>query len=505
MGFLLQIMLALCSLVVSESIDESTTQLPWAVFAIAPLPYAVTWLRKRASRAGAYKRAKFVARVEALVPVLMQFVAVAFFGWMRSLEEWFTADLSVLTWPSPIVLLALAPFVVYTAIAIDAQARGVASSNVEVRRSMRSFQLRMFLAGLGPIFGYILVAAFLGRWEYLRIGVEEVRLFGIAFTAVLAVSAIQFLPFFLRWTWETERLTSGPQLELLERVAGLAKFRCEELLVWKTGNMMANAAIVGLFPSSRRVFFTDVLLRQMSPRQLAAVYAHEIGHAKRFHVPILLVWALAFFGGLDGLLSWAEFGDQELELLVLLFGMFLWLLGFGWLSRRIELEADLFCLDLLRDAVGISSALLAVAPANPGRSGWRHFSTYKRIDFVERAALDPEVGRGLRRRLRVVATIGLALCLGVGVQQTEAMATDFPAERTVVDLRLGHFAQAAERRATWGPELEGKQLELLAALVSLAESAGLKDSESRIAAVETCSNRASMALKGGFLNEATGW
>ncbi|MFT7671106.1 MAG: hypothetical protein ACI8X5_003822 [Planctomycetota bacterium] len=42
-------------------------------------------------------------------------------------------------------------------------------------------------------------------------------------------------------------------------------------------------------------------------------------------------------------------------------------------------------------------------------------------------------------------------------------------------------------------------------MVSLAESAGLKDSESRIAAVETCSNRASMALKGGFLNEATGW
>ena len=58
---------------------------------------------------------------------------------------------------------------------------------------------------------------------------------------------------------------------------------------------MANAAIVGFLPGHRTVLFSDSLLAGLPPRELAAVFAHEIGHARRHHVLVFGAWTLVFF------------------------------------------------------------------------------------------------------------------------------------------------------------------------------------------------------------------
>jgi len=503
MGYLGSILFALASLGLVEGLELDPVPRPLAVLVLLPLPHLVGLLERRAALAGRFGWAARAARLGRAVPVLGQVLAVGLFGWQASLEIVFDAELSLFQWPHPALLLALAPFVVLTLLTIDAEARASAAGHGP-RPGLRSFQARMFLTGLGPICAYVLVAALLGASELLRIGVEEVALWSLAFTGALLLTFVVALPRFLRATWDTSPLTDGPQRELLDRVASLANFRCRELLVWNTGGLMANAAIVGLFPAGRRVFFTDALLRQLGPRQLAAVYAHEIGHAKRYHVLLFLLWALAFFAVLDAGLTWVEPQDGTLALALAVAGLSLWLLAFGWLSRRVELEADLFCLELLRDGIGITSALQSVAPSAHNRNSWRHFSTSRRIAFLNRAALEPEVGRRLTRRLRGAAALGLVLFLVTAGWRLAGFTEDYAGERTLVDLRLGRYATAETRLEGLGADAD-RIPEVTRRLTAFATAAGLADFEEREDASGVAAGYAVEAFESDRVDAAAAW
>lgn len=489
MGFLLSILLALASLSMGEVGLETGWQMPALVPLLGLVPYLLGHLESRAGVAGRFRLSALLHRTLRLSPLGLQFLAVGVLGWALTVREWFGGDLGLTIWPRPAQLLVLAPFALYSVTAIDADARANAESGA-IRASLRHFQLRMFLAGLVPVVLYVGGAALVGEWITLRVWIEEVTLFGTGFTAVLVVLLILLLPRFLRSAWDALPLPDGPQLELLKGVARIAQFRCRELLIWRTGNLIANAAIVGLTPGSRRVFFSDALLAQLGPRQLAAVYAHEIGHARRHHVPLFLVWAIGYFGGLDLLAS--TLGEQQ-ELwsgVLLAAGVALWVFGFGWLSRRVELDADLFSLSLLRDGIGITSALLQVARGRRDRGGWRHFGVNRRIEFLGRVVADPSVGARLRRRLGLTWVLG-ALLLAVTVAfQVSGMSADLPEERVVVDLRLGRYESAARHLGRVAAPSEG-----LAELTGLAHEGLGVDFTSPEEAAERCGELADKAVE----------
>jgi Zn-dependent protease with chaperone function len=269
------------------------------------------------------------------------------------------------------------------------------------------------------------------------------------FVGLLLVVLAGLLPRLLQWTWDTAPLGRGPVRELLEAVAWRARFRARDLLVWRTGNLMANAAIVGLYPQSRVVLFSDSLLSMLGPRELAAVFAHEIGHAMRHHVVVFLTWVVAFFLGgellisavLEGVDGGGEWWAVGLGVAVFVS----WFLVFGWLSRRFELEADLYSVDLLGDAPGLISALERVGGRLRDVAGWRHFSTADRIAFIARAISDPAFVGRFRRRLRMFTLAGAVLAavalLGHGV----ALAASWSRDRVVVELCLGRYGEASER------------------------------------------------------------
>ncbi|MBX9817679.1 MAG: M48 family metallopeptidase [Burkholderiaceae bacterium] len=144
----------------------------------------------------------------------------------------------------------------------------------------------------------------------------------------------------------------------------------------------ANAYFTG-FGASKRVVFYDTLLAQLSPAEVDAVLAHELGHFKHKHIVkrmaslfglsllgfALLGWVsqqVWFYTGLGVMPSMTGANDA---LALLLFMMVLPLLGsfvgpvFAQLSRKHEFEADAYAVAHTSGA-DLSSALLKLYKDN---------------------------------------------------------------------------------------------------------------------------------------------
>lgn len=126
----------------------------------------------------------------------------------------------------------------------------------------------------------------------------------------------------------------------------------------------SNAFFTG-FGRFRRIVLFDTLVSQLSPRELEAVLAHEIGHYKRGHIPKTLILSFLFSLAGFALIGWLArqawfyetFGFTlsdgmvpALLLFSLISGLFTFWLGpiLNALSRKHEYEADSFA----REAMG---------------------------------------------------------------------------------------------------------------------------------------------------------
>jgi Zn-dependent protease with chaperone function len=161
-----------------------------------------------------------------------------------------------------------------------------------------------------------------------------------------------FLPFVLRVALRTKPLPDGPLRTRLEAYSRRVGFRFRDIRVWPTGGETSNAVVVGALPRFRYVFITDGLLNALDEDEIEAVFAHEAGHARRGHVLLFFGFTVVlslvqFVPGADvvvgGALSWAPPVVRTLLVMLLWLGVV-----FGWVSRRFEQEADVFCIDTLK-------------------------------------------------------------------------------------------------------------------------------------------------------------
>jgi len=141
----------------------------------------------------------------------------------------------------------------------------------------------------------------------------------------------------------------------------------------------ANAFFTG-FGKMKKVVFFDTLLQQLSPHEIVAVLAHEIGHYKLRHLPkniaASLLQGLAMFYLLSLFLTVDEishaFGMEHISIhasLVffgLLFSPASMLLSmlFNVLSRKHEYQADQFAAASLNSGVPLISALKKISSTN---------------------------------------------------------------------------------------------------------------------------------------------
>lgn len=212
------------------------------------------------------------------------------------------------------------------------------------------------------------------------------------------------------------KLAPLPEGELRARLMALAErtgFAARTIEVMdgskRSGHSNAFFTGVGRF---RRIVLFDTLIAQLTPEELEAVLAHEIGHYRRGHIPKMLAvsaamqlagfWAVAWLCDSAWFNPAFGFAAGQLAPAFLLFGLLggaatFWLTPLmNLLSRKHEYEADAFARVALGGSAAMVGALRKLAQKNltnltphPWFSGFY----YSHPTMVEReAALTAQAG-----------------------------------------------------------------------------------------------------------------
>lgn len=205
------------------------------------------------------------------------------------------------------------------------------------------------------------------------------------------------------------KLTPLPEGDLRTRLLALGdrtgfKAQTIEVIDGSKRSGHSNAYFTG-FGRFRRIVLFDTLIAQLTPEELEAVLAHEIGHYRRGHIPKMIAMSAAMLLGGFFAIAWLArspwfntsfgFPPGELAPSFLLFGLLSGLVTFWFsplgnlLSRKHEYEADAFARDAMGGPVAMVGALRKLAQKNltnltPHR--WFSGFHYSHPTLVEREA-----------------------------------------------------------------------------------------------------------------------
>jgi len=205
------------------------------------------------------------------------------------------------------------------------------------------------------------------------------------------------------------KLTPLPEGELRTRLLALGdrtgfRARTIEVIDGSKRSAHSNAYFTG-FGRFRRIVLFDTLVAQLTPEELEAVLAHEIGHYRRGHIPKMLALSAAMMFGGFAAIAWlarspwfnAAFGFPagELAPAFLLFGLLSGVVLFWFsplmnlLSRKHEYEADAFARGAVGGAAPMIGALRKLAQKNLSNltpHPWFSAFYYSHPTLVEREA-----------------------------------------------------------------------------------------------------------------------
>ena len=197
---------------------------------------------------------------------------------------------------------------------------------------------------------------------------------------LMAIAPNVIMPLFNKFTPLEDEVLKSRVNALMQR----AGFTAKGFFVMDGSKRSAhsNAFFTG-FGASKRVVFFDTLLKQLSPSEMEAVLAHELGHFKHRHIFILMatsfvmtliglallgyvsqqIWFYAGLGVTPNLMG----GNEAVALLLfmLVVPVFTFLLApiSSWRSRVQEYEADAYAVSQAPVA-DLSSALLKLYQDN---------------------------------------------------------------------------------------------------------------------------------------------
>lgn len=197
-------------------------------------------------------------------------------------------------------------------------------------------------------------------------------------------------------------LENEPLTKKLYEVADEAGFPLVELhQISKDMDFSDKPLFVAPVKKTHRVFFTSLVLDNLSVNQLLVVFAHELGHLEARHLrqrAAVKSFIFVFRWFLVGLIIHLTVGEQASAFILLsiisalhvIFGLVEPIFE-GAFSRYCERQADLYALELTRDATSFGSAFSTLIDSLPGgrldsfliRLYATHPPLHKRIAFAQ--------------------------------------------------------------------------------------------------------------------------
>jgi STE24 endopeptidase len=274
-------------------------------------------------------------------------------------------------WAAEAALGAVALDLVLTLVGLPVAAR-LEVVNREWKLSNRSWGLFWADAAKGFLIGAVILAAVgIGLLALIRT-LPGTWWIPAALAAVALVFVFSFLvpviiePLFNRF----EPLPEGPLRDRLMDVAARTEVTVRDILVSdasrRTNSMNAYVSGMG---RTRRIVVWDTTIEQADTDQIAAISAHELGHAARRDVVtgtaagalnvivgVLLLAAALHWRGLLDVAGTPSAADPRSLALILAVGAVLGVVGtplFNAYSRYIEARADQYALDLTEDPTAV--------------------------------------------------------------------------------------------------------------------------------------------------------
>ncbi|MFC1890789.1 M48 family metalloprotease, partial [Thermodesulfobacteriota bacterium] len=241
----------------------------------------------------------------------------------------------------------------------------------------------------------------------------------MTFFAVFLVVLMIYMPQLIQYWWGCKPVKSSEKVDGIKVFLEKMKFRYRNILTWPIfeGRMM-TAGIMGIVARYRYLLVTDSLMEVLSPEELKAVMAHEVGHARYRHLLFYVLFFLGYmilsFGLFDlffyvlasqpyfmELLGEGESSSANLFYLALsipiLISMFVYFrFAMGYFMRNFERQADLYSAKIMGSPMHVISALEKIAMMS-GKSrnipSWHHFSIKERVDCLWRTIKEPELNK----------------------------------------------------------------------------------------------------------------
>lgn len=283
----------------------------------------------------------------------------------------------------------------------------------------------------------------------------------VTYFMVFLVAVAVLGPFLIQKFWRCRPLESGDQRSRIENLCRRANLKYSEILYWPIfGGSMITAGVMGLVNRFRYLLVTEGLLQFLTPGEIDAVVAHEIGHVKRKHLLFYLFffacYLLISYASMDlivfllldakpvrlfirwGAVSQATAVSFAFSLCTIVLFLVYFRFIFGFFMRNFERQADTYVYALFSSAQPLISTLqkIAATSAQPAdKPNWHHFSITERVAFLKRCEADRSWISRHNRKLRnslagflafmlIVAGAGYQLNFGSGGQRLNRHLTE---------------------------------------------------------------------------------
>jgi len=235
----------------------------------------------------------------------------------------------------------------------------------------------------------------------------------ILFLLFFILLAVIF-PVLIKNLWNCRPMPAGPARAHMEEFCRQQYFRYTDIMLWPLyEGRMLTAGVMGVSKKYRYILITPALLEALSPYEIEAVLAHEIGHVKKYHLQLYLLLFLGFglvaglivspmiyfllnsnifyhiisFASIDPEAALTFWGTAPMFVIMLVYFRYV----FGFFMRNFERQADLAVFKALGESEPLINSLEKISWMSGNirdKPSWHHFGIGERVDFLEKCNRD---------------------------------------------------------------------------------------------------------------------
>ena len=297
----------------------------------------------------------------------------------------------------------------------------------------------------------------------------------ILFLLFFLLLAIIF-PVLIKNLWNCQAMPDGPARSHMEEFCRKQNFKYTDIMLWPLyEGKMLTAGVMGLSKRYRYLLITPALLETLTPYEIEAVLAHEIGHVKKYHLQLYLLLFMGF-GLVASLLAspllyillnsnffyhiinatkidpetaLTFWGTAPIFIIMLVYFRYV----FGFFMRNFERQADAQVFKLLGDSTPLISSLEKIGWLSGNirdKPSWHHFGIGQRVDFLEKCSKDKSLIARHDRKLYGSLILFLALlAFSGGIISNMPMELNEKANIKFVEAVLQQKAHREPDKAIW--------------------------------------------------------